>query len=26
VKEGFSRCDKIRLSLGCVYIHTAYKE
>ncbi len=26
MKAGFSRCDKIRLSLGCVYIHTAYKD
>jgi demethylmenaquinone methyltransferase/2-methoxy-6-polyprenyl-1,4-benzoquinol methylase len=23
---GFSRCEKRRLSMGCVYIHKAYKE
>jgi len=26
VKAGFSRCDKMPLSLGCVYIHIAYKD
>jgi demethylmenaquinone methyltransferase/2-methoxy-6-polyprenyl-1,4-benzoquinol methylase len=26
VKAGFSRCDKMRLSLGCVYLHIAQKE
>ena len=26
LEAGFSRCEKRRLSLGCVYIHKAYKE
>jgi demethylmenaquinone methyltransferase / 2-methoxy-6-polyprenyl-1,4-benzoquinol methylase len=26
VKAGFSRCDKMPLSFGCVYIHIAYKD
>jgi demethylmenaquinone methyltransferase/2-methoxy-6-polyprenyl-1,4-benzoquinol methylase len=26
LNEGFSRCDKMLLSLGCVYIHIAYKD
>ena len=26
VDAGFSRCEKISLSLGCVYIHIAYKD
>jgi demethylmenaquinone methyltransferase/2-methoxy-6-polyprenyl-1,4-benzoquinol methylase len=26
VKAGFSRCDKMPLSLGCVYLHIAYKD
>jgi demethylmenaquinone methyltransferase/2-methoxy-6-polyprenyl-1,4-benzoquinol methylase len=26
VKTGFSRCDKMPLSLGCVYLHIAYKD
>jgi demethylmenaquinone methyltransferase/2-methoxy-6-polyprenyl-1,4-benzoquinol methylase len=24
--EGFRRCEKIRLNMGCVYIHKAYKD
>jgi len=26
VRAGFSRCEKISLSMGCVYIHKAYKD